>query len=78
MRWTAARAGIGCALLPCYLGDGDRGLERMLAAPVAALTAELWLVTHRDLKGTARVRAFFDVVGDGIMRERRVFEGDLS
>lgn len=71
----AARAGIGVALLPCYLGDGDRGLERVLAEPIAELATELWMVTHRDLRSTARVRAFFDVVGGGLSGERSVFEG---
>jgi hypothetical protein len=32
-------------------------------------------VTHRDLRNTARVRAFFDVVGRGMAGERSVFEG---
>jgi hypothetical protein len=63
------------ALLPCYLGDGDRGLERALADPVVELATELWMVTHRDLRNTARVRAFFDVVGGGMAGERSVFEG---
>jgi DNA-binding transcriptional LysR family regulator len=71
----AARAGIGVALLPCYLGDGERGLERALVDPVAELATELWMVTHRDLRNTARVRAFFDVVGGGMSGERGVFEG---
>ncbi|MBI2740894.1 MAG: LysR family transcriptional regulator [Rhodospirillales bacterium] len=71
----AARAGIGVALLPCYLGDGEHGLERALAEPVAELATELWMVTHRDLRNTARVRAFFDVVGGGMAGERSVFEG---
>lgn len=71
----AARAGIGAALLPCYLGDGDHGLERVLAEPMAELATELWMVTHRDLRSTARVRAFFDVVGGGLSGERSTFEG---
>ena len=36
---------------------------------------ELWIVTHADLKRTARVRAFFGVVGDGLAAERALFEG---
>jgi DNA-binding transcriptional LysR family regulator len=72
---VAARAGIGIALLPCYLGDGHRDLVRALADPIPELAAELWIVTHADLKATARVRAFFDIVGDGLSRERGVFEG---
>jgi DNA-binding transcriptional LysR family regulator len=72
---VAARAGIGLALLPCYLGDADPGLVRALAEPVAEVAGELWIVTHADLKATARVRAFFETVGEGLARERDLFEG---
>jgi DNA-binding transcriptional LysR family regulator len=75
---VAAKAGIGLALLPCYLGDGQRDLVRALEGPVVELAAELWIVTHADLKATARVRAFFDIVGEGLARERDVFAGAAS
>jgi DNA-binding transcriptional LysR family regulator len=71
----AAREGVGLALLPCYLGDGAVGLVRALAAPIAEIAGELWIVTHADLKATARVRAFFDTVGDALAAERDLFEG---
>lgn len=71
----AAKASIGLALLPCYLADREPGLVRALNAPLPELAGELWIVTHADLKSTARVRAFFDVVGDGLARERGLFEG---
>lgn len=72
---VAARAGIGLALLPCYLGDGTADLARALPEPLAEVAGELWIVTHADLKATARVRAFFDEVGEGLARERDLFEG---
>ena len=75
---VAARAGIGLALLPCYLGDAQAGVVRALPAPVPELVGELWIVAHADLKGTARVRAFFDVVGEGLAREKDLFEGRLG
>ncbi|BCQ26774.1 LysR family transcriptional regulator [Caballeronia sp. NK8] len=71
----AARAGVGLALLPCYLGDSDTGVTRVAANPVAELEGELWIVTHADLRKTARVRAFFDVVGEGLAKQRELFEG---
>lgn len=74
---VAAKAGIGLALLPCYLGDAEPGLVRALREPLPELAGELWIVTHSDLKATARVRAFFDIVGDGLARERDLFEGRL-
>jgi DNA-binding transcriptional LysR family regulator len=75
---VAGRAGIGLALLPCYLGDGHHGLVRALGDPIPELAGELWIVTHADLKSTARVRAFFDTVGGGLVGERSVFAGQLG
>lgn len=70
----AVAAGSGIALLPCYLGDGDPGVRRI--SPVLPdLRSELWIVTHQDLKNTARIRAFLTLVGDAIVAARRRFEG---
>jgi DNA-binding transcriptional LysR family regulator len=72
---AAAREGIGLAVLPCYLGDMEPGLVRAMTAPIPALTRELWIITHSDLKNTARIRAFFDLVGDGLAAERSLISG---
>lgn len=72
----AVRAGIGMALLPCYLGDQEPDIERV-SGPEAALTRELWLITHRDLRNTARVRAFFDIVGQALVARRSLLEGAI-
>ena len=72
---AACAAGLGLAVLPCFLGDLQPGLERVLP-PIPALTRELWLVTHQDLKRTARVRAFLETVGNGLARERALFAGE--
>jgi DNA-binding transcriptional LysR family regulator len=70
----AVEAGIGLALLPCFLGDRSPGLMRIMPPP-PDLTRELWIATHRDLRRTARVRAFTEFVGAAIMRERPLLEG---
>ena len=72
---VAARAGIGLAVLPCYLGDPEPALVRALPQPIADLRSEMWIVTHRDLRRTARVRAFFDVVAHGVVDARALIEG---
>lgn len=72
---AVARAGIGLALLPCYLGDSDAGLARALETPIDELTRELWLVTHADLRKTARIRAFFEVVGNGLAAQQAMLAG---
>jgi DNA-binding transcriptional LysR family regulator len=63
----AAKAGIGLALLPIYLGSSEPGLTGVLPI-LTDLRTELWLVTHRSLKDTARVRAFMEIVGDGVKK----------
>lgn len=70
----AAKAGIGLALLPCYLGDLETDVERVVG-PIKELTRELWLVTHQDSRQTARVKAFFDIVGGGLRARRGLLEG---
>jgi len=74
-QFTAAKSGIGFAVLPCYLGDIEPGLVRALETPVPELTRELWIVTHQDLKKTARVRAFFEIVGEGLAEQQVLFGG---
>jgi DNA-binding transcriptional LysR family regulator len=70
----AVRAGLGIALLPCYLGDRDDGVRRV-SGVLPGLSSELWIVTHQDLKNTARIRAFLSVIGDAVAAARKKFEG---
>ena len=70
----AARAGVGIAALPCYLGDPEPELKR-LTPVLDDLSSELWIVTHKALKDTARIRAFLTLVGDGIVAQRASMEG---
>ncbi|WXA97253.1 LysR family transcriptional regulator [Pendulispora brunnea] len=67
---TAAVAGLGVVALPCYLGDPEPGLERV-RGPLANLTSELWILTHEDLRGTARIRAFTEFMAEALIREQR-------
>lgn len=70
----AAAAGIGIALLPCFLADKMPGLAR-LTTPDAAPAGGLWLLTHADLRHTARVRAFMDFATEHVGRKRKAIEG---
>jgi DNA-binding transcriptional LysR family regulator len=51
--------GLGVGVLPCFVGDACAELM-LIGAPIPALDSELWILTHRDFRGFARVRAFFD------------------
>ncbi len=61
----AAAAGLGLAVLPCYLGGTDSRLRRF-GDPLPDLATELWLLTHEDLRRTARVRAFMEFAGPAL------------
>lgn len=60
---SAARAGLGLAVLPCFQGDTDPHLVRVIDPP-EALQTDLWLLTHPDLRRAARVRALMDLLYD--------------
>jgi DNA-binding transcriptional LysR family regulator len=71
----AVRAGLGVALLPCYLGDEDDRLRRTPRGAVPEAQSALWLLTHSDLKHTARIRAVMDFLATALGSERALFEG---
>lgn len=77
-QFCAAREGIGLVVLPCYLADSEPALVRMLPGPVAELERELWIVTHEDLKNTARIRTFLEIVGAGLSEQGALFGGKGS
>lgn len=53
--------GLGLAVLPCFLGD-SQGKLRRVQPPDPELTSELWLLTHPDLRNTARIKAAFQTL----------------
>jgi DNA-binding transcriptional LysR family regulator len=71
---AAARAGLGVAPLPCYLGDPDPGLVRV-KGPIADMAATLWVLIHPDLRRMARIRAFVEFVVPELNRLRPLLEG---
>jgi DNA-binding transcriptional LysR family regulator len=72
----AVSAGIGIALLPCFIAAVTPRVER-LAAPDGELESGLWLLTHPDLRHTARVRAFMDLATLEIGKRRKIIQGEI-
>lgn len=62
-------SGAGCGILPCFIGDASPDLVRVLADEVA-ITRQLWLVVHRDMRRVARVAAFVDWLRDEVADSR--------
>ena len=74
MHLEAIRAGTGRGVLPCYVGDGHRLLER-LTPPIPEIAAEYWIIVHRDLRRSACVRAVIDWVKALFAGHRDVLAG---
>lgn len=72
---AAAKAGFGVALLPCWLVNGEPGLERLPAISPPP-TREMWLAVHRDRKDVPRVRAVIDHIAAVFEAERSLLAGD--
>jgi DNA-binding transcriptional LysR family regulator len=70
----AASAGVGLVLLPCFAASAIPGLAR-LTPPMPELEGDLWLITHPDLRNTARVRAFLDFCAHHIAQRHHETEG---
>ena len=71
---NAAAEGMGFTMMPCYLGDADNRLVRV-GDPREALSIELWILTHADLRHTARVKALIAYLYDELKKEKDLFEG---
>jgi DNA-binding transcriptional LysR family regulator len=71
---AAARAGVGVAGLPCFLGDADEGLQR-LGFDGEGFSREIWLVVHRDLKRSPPIRAVMDFLIEVIGSTRALQQG---
>lgn len=61
----AMASGLGCAALPCFACDDDPLLEA-LPGTRTPTTFHLWVLTHPDLRRSARVRAFLQFFGTRI------------
>ncbi|HEY8382932.1 MAG TPA: LysR family transcriptional regulator [Microvirga sp.] len=73
----AVESGIGIGPLPCFIADARPALTR-LTPPNPDFSAGLWLLTHPDLRQSARVRAFMDFTAGEITKQRRMIEGQVG
>jgi DNA-binding transcriptional LysR family regulator len=57
----AVRSGIGCGLLPCFVGGSIPDLVR-IGAPLSALSLPLWLLVHPEMARLPRMRRACDAL----------------
>ncbi len=74
---SLAREGMGVAQLACILGDTEPLLQRIPTKHVEPGTG-LWVLSHVDLRTTARVRILRDFIVEELGQKRDLIEGRHS
>lgn len=69
------KAGAGLAVLPCYLGDLEPSICRVIQAPPKTWRSDLWLLTRPELRQVPRIKQLFDAVYEGTRAMVPLFEG---
>ncbi len=68
-------AGVGQAVLPCFVGDGEPGLERA-GGVLAEVRDEQWLVLNDQARHEPAVRGVIDRLAALLQRHRPLFSGE--
>ncbi|MEL6209038.1 MAG: LysR family transcriptional regulator [Pseudomonadota bacterium] len=63
--WELLKAGFGISMLPEVLCDAADGVEKVLP-DLPPLQFPIWLVTHRELQTSPRIRIVFDQLARGL------------
>lgn len=69
---AAVNAGAGITSWPCVQGEVMPGWRRLKLMPDGA---PMWILSHRDLRTTARVRVLRDYLADEIAKRKKIIEG---
>jgi DNA-binding transcriptional LysR family regulator len=72
---AAVSAGLGIGILACAVGDRLPGVRRVLRDGFDVRPG-FWLLTHKDLRGAARVRCVLDFLIDSLRRDRALLAGE--
>jgi len=70
---AAIKGGLGLARLPCYLAEGEETI-RKLPNTLTPSSWGLWVLSHPDLRDTARVRVCREFLYDIFERQRGIVE----
>ncbi len=69
----AVKSGMGIAMLPCFMADNVPNLVRLELLSMDC--GAIWILTHEDLRATARVRVFIDFITKAVDQHVDLVEG---
>lgn len=70
----AVRSGIGCGVLPCFVGGSIAGLVRV-GAPLPELAQPLWLLVHPEMARLPRIRRATDALASKLRQAAPLLTG---
>lgn len=65
VHWEMAKAGLGVGVVPVWLGDAEPAVTRACPA-TAPIPYPVWLVAHREVRTSRRVRLVYDLLAETI------------
>jgi len=65
VQWALVREGAGIAIMMAEIGDAEPSVCRALPG-LPPIVVPLWLVTHRDVRTSRRVRVVADLLAEGL------------
>lgn len=65
--WELVKQGIGIGILDAHIGDADPGVIRVLP-DLEPLSFPMWLVAHREVTTSRRIRHVFDFLAKELQR----------
>lgn len=71
------RSASGIGMLPCFIGDQDARLIRILD-PQVSITRSFWVVVHKDVRRLARVGAFIEWIDTLMRRQANLTLGEAT
>ncbi len=65
VQWQMAKAGLGICMMMEAVGEAEPGVVRVFEA-LPSIPVPIWVVSHRELKTSRRIRVVFDAVVAGL------------
>jgi DNA-binding transcriptional LysR family regulator len=75
LQLQATHAGLGIANLPCVTADRDPGLRRLASADVRTYF-DIWMLSHPDLRDTARLQRARELITCAVQAEGPWLRGE--
>ncbi|HVJ89487.1 MAG TPA: hypothetical protein VM580_06755 [Labilithrix sp.] len=67
VQWALVREGVGIGIMLAEVGEADPGVRRVMKS-LPPIMIPMWLVAHRDVHTSRRVRVVADLLAEGLRR----------